>query len=185
MPHLLQKLTLFPFLFLLTSLVSFNASALEYSISKQEIQARVDEDLPTKEKIVIGTVILNKATVDLLGDVNEISLDLTLTVDLLGKKYNGTALVQSGVDYNQKKGAFYLTRLKIQAFEIEEMSKDMAKQVEGILKQVLKAQQTEGKLQKYPIYTIKNKSTTDKLLKATLKSIRIENDKVVVIVSPF
>jgi len=181
----LKKMTFTIFIFLFIALLSFQVSALEYTITKKEIQTRVDKELPIKEKIVIGNVIVEKATVDLLGDVNEIALHMTLNVDLLGEKHKGTAVVQSGIDYSQEKGAFYLTRLKLRDFKIEKMSKDMAKQIEGILKQVLKAQQTQGQLQKYPIYTIKDKTTKDKLLKGTLKSVRIENDKVVLTVSPF
>lgn len=172
-------------LIFLIATLSFNVTAFEYSISKQEIQNAIDKKLPLNKHVMIAKLVVKKADMSLNEEKQLAVVQADFTVNLFNKIYNGTGEVQSAVDYDQESGKFYLKALKVNSFTVDNLDPNLAKQLKKVLQDSLNSAQAKDQLAKNAVYTIGDKKVKDKLLKATLKKVEIKKDQVLLILSPF
>ena len=169
----------------LISILSFNVTAFEYSITKQEIQRAIDKKLPLHKNLIVAKILVKQAEISLIEEKNIAVLNTTFTVKLFDKKYSGVGELQSAVDYDQATGKFYLKALKVNSFIVDKLDPHFAEQLKKIIQDSLNSEQAKDQLARNAVYTIGDKKVKDKLLKATLKRVEIKKDKVVLILSPF
>lgn len=179
--NVFQQLSL---IFLIATL-SFNVSAFEYSITKQEIQHAINKKLPLHKNLIVAKILVKQADISLIEEKNIAVLNTTFTVKLFDKKYSGKGELQSAVDYDQATGKFYLKALKVNSFNVDKLDPHFAEQLKKIIQDSLDSEQAKDQLARNAVYTIGDKKVKDKLLKATLKRVEIKKDKVVLILSPF
>ncbi|MCK5818436.1 MAG: DUF1439 domain-containing protein [Psychromonas sp.] len=170
-------------LLLLITFTSYSVNAFVYSISKQQIQTQIDKKLPLHEDLIFAQFYVQKAGISLRAKQNKLVLHLKFRIDLFNKLCNGSSDLQSGVNYDQTTGKFYITNLKINAFSIDKLSPDIVKDIKQLVDQSLNSGFAQSGFKQIAVYTIGDKNAKEKLLRATLKEVKIQDDKVLLILS--
>mgnify|MGYP000173617525 FL=1 len=150
-----------------------SAEALTYtkSFSEKELQTRLLKMMPIEKSKFMGSVKLHNPVLDLRTSNNRLTLTIDIAVTAIGGiKGNGQATVNSGIRYAKKEGAFYLDEPKLVAFEINEVPSKLHARVEDTVQALL-----AKALEKRPVYRLDDKDIKQKLVKSTLKEIRIED----------
>lgn len=161
--------------FILSSLFSQLSFGFEYTLefTQPEIQARIDGMLPIKKETFIVEVTLDQAKVSLLQNTDQIALDTKLFVNsMAGINAQGSLALQGHVIYNSEQGAFYLHQAEITELNIDKVPAEFIPQ----LKQLAQSGLTQA-LSKKPIYVLKKDDMRQQLVKASLKSIEIKDQK--------
>lgn len=146
-------------------------------ISEAELQAKVLAMMPMKKTAFFITVILSNPKVDLSNSNNEVGLFAQVEVKMLGNiKGSGEVKIIGTLSYEAEKTAFFLHNPKITGLEIknaaEKVTLSIKKVVEIAARKILATR---------PIYTLSDDNLKHKLAKSVLKSIKVENKKLHVV----
>lgn len=159
----------------LIGLFSQVSLSFEYTLEfdQSEIQARIDAILPVKKETFVAVVTLDQAKVRLLESTDQVALDAKLFVNTIaGINAQGKVSLQGSVTYNAKQGAFYLHQAQITDLNIDKVPAEFIPK----LKQLAQSGLNQA-LNKKPIYVLKENDMRHQLLKSSLKSIEINNQK--------
>lgn len=139
-----------------------------------ELQEKVDANLPLEKKLLLSTVRLSDAKVHLPeGDTGRITVELSVIASTLGGlKKEGRAQVVSGISYMSEKGEFYLKDPEIVSLQIEGVPESQQDHVKMLVERAAKLA-----LKEMPIYRFNDENLKQKLAKATLQAVRVENGK--------
>lgn len=162
-------------LFSLMCIVSQGLLAFEYTLelTEAEIQSRIDAMLPIKKETFIVVVTVDQAQVLLLENTDKVALHSKLFVNsVAGINAQGQLALEGRVAYEAEQGAFYLKEANITELQIDKVPADFMPQ----LKQLAQSGLTQA-LSKKPIYVLKEDDMRHKLIKASLKSIEITQQK--------
>jgi hypothetical protein len=146
-------------------------------ISEAELQAKVLAMMPMEKTAFFITVILSSPKVDLTNGNNEIGIFAQVEVKMLGSiKGSGEVKIIGTLSYEAEKTAFFLHNPKITGLEIknaaEKVTLSIKKVVEIAARKILATR---------PIYTLSDDNLKHKLAKSVLKSIKVENEKLHVV----
>ena len=157
--------------------------ALGYTMefTEAEIQQKVTAMMPMKKKKYFITVKFTNPVVDLLEKDNRIGILPDIAIKVPGGiRGKGTANISGSLRYDNKKGAFYLNKAVLKELKIDEVPDKHIPTIKDIAQLTLDKFTTVK-----PIYKLKNDNLKQKLAKSLLKSIKVENEKLFVELSPF
>ncbi|OIO58102.1 MAG: hypothetical protein COX57_00475 [Alphaproteobacteria bacterium CG_4_10_14_0_2_um_filter_63_37] len=160
-----------PVLFLL--LLPFQAQALSFDLtfSADEIRDKVGQAMPLVRDYKGVGVSLAQPSVTLDGQTQEIAVGAVGTALVSGMPLGSfTAAVAGKLRFDAEQGAFYLDQPRLAEFH----SPGLSPLYEKTVKVVAGALLTDW-LTKHPIYTLKEDSLKEKLLKATLEEVVVED----------
>lgn len=162
-------------LFSLMCIISHGVMAFEYTLefTEADIQSRIDAMLPVKKETFIVVVTVDQAKVALLENSNRVALHSKLFVNsVAGINAQGQLALEGRVAYDAEQGAFFLKDAHITELQIDKVPVDFMPQ----LKQLAQSGLNQA-LGKQPIYVLKEDDMRHKLIKASLKSIEITEQK--------
>ena len=159
--------------------LSFNTYAEPYmlSITKEVLQEQIDAAMPIEKTNFIGKALIDNPSLDLNGRLNKIEFWVDFDAVIL-KKINavGTSKISASLFYNHKEGAFYLHEPFIEELNIDKVKEKHIPIYKKLLQVVLKSS-----LKKHPVYKFDLEDHQQKFAKASLKSVAIVDDALVVV----
>jgi len=169
--------------FIVLLALSQYAQAFSYTleITEQELQEKVAAMMPLERKNQFASVTISDPKVDLIKQSNEIGVFAKVSIIVLGGiKGSGSVKIQGTLSYDAAQGAFYLHEPKVVGLTIDNAPKQFSLNAQKITQRAL----TKAML-KYPIYQFKDRNTKEKMAKAALESVTVENGKLLVKLSVF
>lgn len=164
-------------LLLTISLLAFSASTLALSytkeVSEKQLQKTVQAMMPITQKNTLVSVTVKNPVIDLPKETNKVVLKSDFDASAIGGiKGNGTMNVAGNVVYDKERGAFFLQNIEVLDFKSDKIGDSYKDIVKTLAQQVLNTT-----LKNNPIYTLDTNSTEGKLAKATLKSVKVKDEK--------
>ena len=144
-------------------------------ISAEDIQNKINTELPLKKNIAAFAVELIKAQVDIPKDAKKLALNIDIQVNLLIKKYTGSIKLLTDVKYDPEKGQISLISPEVQHVSITDLRPEKLKLVQFGINEMARSL-VDG----IPIYTIEVTDTKRYAMRRLLKDIEISNGAVVV-----
>ena len=149
-------------------------------ISEKELQSKVSAMMPMEKTAFLVTVILSDPHVDLTNGDNKIGLFAHINMQIGRLKSSGEVKIMGALSYEPETANFFLNEPKIVRLKInnasEKMTSGIKKIIEVAARKILATQ---------PVYTLSDDNLKDKLAKSVLKSIKVENEKLHVVLSVF
>lgn len=150
-------------------------------ISEAELQSKVSAMMPMKKTAFFVAVTLSNPNIDLTNGNNEIGLFAQVEVQALGSiKGSGEVKITGALSYAAEKAAFFLHNPKIVRLDVknasEKVTLSMKKVIEIVARKILAAR---------PIYILNDDNLKHKLAKSVLKSIKVENEKLHIVLGVF
>ena len=143
--------------------------------SRDEIQERVEKEFPLKEKNALFALDFSRPQVLLHEGTDRMGLTVDVGAALLGgSPYRGELELDGRLDYRPEKGAIFLADTRLRRFELQGVSSSYRKQIEAVVGSALKEF-----LEREPVYALDPEAFGHSLAKLALKSVRVENAKVV------
>jgi len=170
---------------LLVILFLYSSTGLAFTytleLSEPELQDKANALMPLEKKKFFITTILTNPTIDLVNGSEDINLTTDVQVKAPGN-LSGSGVVSfiGSIRYQNESGSFYFDNLRVVSLEIEQLPKEALPKVQKVLEFVAKKF-----LAVKPVYTFKDNNLKHKLAKAALKSVRIENEKLLVLLGVF
>lgn len=158
-------------------------SALDYTqeITEQEIQEKVSALMPLEKKRYFVTVKISDPKIDLIKEINEVGILANIEVIAPGGiKGRGEVMIQGALDYDAKKGAFYFNQPKIVSLKIDQVPTDFIPDIQALAQTAL----TKA-LASYPVYKFKDDNLKHRLAKSVLKSLQVQDEKLLITLSAF
>jgi hypothetical protein len=150
-------------------------------ISESELQRRVSAMMPMKKKNVFVAVTVSDPKVDLIEQSNQIGVFTNIEVVALGGlKGSGRANITGTLNYDAMEGAFYFRDPTIVSLEVDNVAKKFIPKIKKITQLAI-----TNAMSAYPVYRFKDDNIKHKMAKATLKSVAVENQKLLVTLSLF
>ncbi len=159
--------------------------AYAFSYTKEftelELQEKVEAMMPLEKKKFFVTVIITEPKLDLIEGSNELGIQAHIQAIVPGKlKGNGTTKITGSISYVPDEGAFYMNNPTIIDLKINGIPDKYQPKIKKL------AQITISKvLSSRPFYKLKDDNLKHKLAKATLDSVIVENEKLLVTLSAF
>ncbi len=157
--------------------------ALTYtvSVSEEKLQKKVAEMMPIKKNKSFYTLILSDPVTSIIEEHNEISVFVTVAIETWqGIKGSGKAKITGALSYNNETSEFFLKNFSLEHLEIDNISKIYSSGLRYIV-HWLAAKTFETRA----VYRLKDDNLKHKLAKATLKSISVEGDELLLELSVF
>jgi len=159
------------------------AMAFSYTleISEEELQEKISKMMPMEKKKYFVTVILSNPDVDLADGKNEVGIFSHVKVIAPGGIQGaGKVNITGSLRYDADKGAFFFNHPEIVSLEIDDVPEKYIPNIKSIAQSV-----TAKVLAARPVYKLKDDNLKQKLAKSALKSIKVENSKLLVELSVF
>ena len=170
-------------MFVVVSLVSQLAFAFNFTqvITEQEIQERVSASMPIEKTRFFVTVKVSDPVIDLIKDTDEIGILANIDASAPGGiGGRGKVMIKGTLDYNSSKGEFYFKNPKIVRLDIENVPAEFMPNIQGLAQTAL-----SNALSRYPVYKFKDNDVKHSLAKSVLKSLKVDNEQLVITLSPF
>lgn len=150
--------------------------AYTMSLSEQDIQEQIDAIMPLEKKQLFLTVVMSDAKVSLSESANrlEIASDIALSSGA-GVGGSGHATIAGAIRYDAENGAFYIDDPEIVSLESESIPRNFLSETKKYVQLI-----AEQVLPRYPVYQLDNENLQEQLAKAVLKSVRVEDHKLIV-----
>jgi hypothetical protein len=171
------------FIFFIMFSISQASSAFTYTIeiTERSLQEKIDAMMPLTRKQFFITVTLSEPKINLIKDSNEVGFFTHVEVLVPGGlKGSGRGKIQGTVSYKPERGEFYLHNPSIVSLEIDRLPKKLMPKISQIAGVIL-----SKSLSQYPVYKLKDSDSGHQLAKATLKSIKVGDDKLLVTLGMF
>ena len=150
-------------------------------ISEEELQSRLTEMMPMEHQALFVSVVLSSPDIDLTVGNNEIGFSSNVEVVVPGGlKGTGSSKVTGSLSYEPSKGAFYVSQPKIVDLKAENVPPQFTQQAKEIA-QVAVSQFLSTR----PIFVLSDKDLKQQMVKAVLKSVKVENNLLLVELDPF
>jgi hypothetical protein len=150
-------------------------------ISESELQKKVSAMMPLTKKNMFVAVTLFDPKVDLIKESNKIGVFTNIEVVALGHlKGSGRANITGTLKYDAQKGEFYFKDPKIVSLEVDNVAEKYVPKIKKLTQQAL-----TKSMSVYPVYKFNDEDIKHKLAKAALKSVIIEQEKLLITLSLF
>ena len=168
--------------FTMLTLLSQMAMALSYTLelSEEKLQNEVSAMMPMVKKNFFFTVTLSDPKIELIEGRNEISIFTHVDVVALkgiqksGIRTSGTTKIIGSLSYQAETSEFFFQNPTIEELEIKKVSDEYVFIIKAIVQRIARKM-----LVTQPIYRLKDNNFKDKLAKAMLQSVSVENKKLV------
>ncbi|MFT6123711.1 MAG: hypothetical protein ACJASG_002245 [Oleiphilaceae bacterium] len=157
--------------------------ALSYTleISESELQEKVSAMMPMQKKNMFVTVTISDPKIDLIKASNKIGVFTNIEVIALGNlKGSGRANITGTLKYDTQKGEFYFKDPTIVSLEVDNVAKKFIPKIKTLTQLAV-----TKSMAVYPVYKFKDDDIKHKLAKAVLKSVIVEQEKLLVTLSIF
>jgi hypothetical protein len=156
---------------LLTADCSRDTGTVTVTVSREELQQRVDERFPIEYDRLLARVTLTNPEVILEPGRDHIGLDMDVAVQVpVSGRMSGGLRVQAGLSYRREEKAFYLRDLSIERLQVEGMDGEWpAKVVRPIELAASKA------LTVFPVYTLKRRNIRELTAEHVLRSVAVRD----------
>ena len=154
------------------------AAAFTYTLelTETEIQTKAEAMMPLEKKKFFVTTILTNPIVDLIASTNEIGLSSDIQIKAPGNiSGKGSVSFSGSLRYENDTGSFYFDNLNITELEIEKIPESSLPKIKKMLAFV-----ASKFLTRKPVYKFKDNDLKHKLAKATLKSVTVENETLLI-----
>jgi hypothetical protein len=141
-------------------------------VSRDRIQGLVERKFPIEKDAMLAKLKLHSPKVFFQG--NDIGLRLEYDAGLLGKSTVGQIVFHGPPVYQPEQGAFYLSRLTIDEFTVDEHSLSHKQKLRDKVTSVL-----DVVMPRVPLYHLKQQDFKHRLAKLLLKRVRVEDDTLV------
>lgn len=132
--------------------------------------------MPLEKKKFFVTTILTNPVIDLIETTNELGLSTDVAIKAPGNIVgNGKVSFTGTLRYENDSGSFYFDNLKVVSLDVEHVSPETLPKIKKVLVFVAKKF-----LAKKPVFTFKDNSLKHKLAKSALKTISVENEKLII-----
>ena len=168
---------------ILIAFASQMVSALDYTqeITEQEIQEKVSAFMPVVKKKYFVTVKISDPKIDLIKETDEVGILANIDASAPGGiKGSGEVMIQGSLDYDPKKGEFYFKNPKIVSLKIDQVPADFIPDIQALAQTAL-----SKALATYPVYKFKDDDLKHRLAKSVLKSLKVQNEKLVITLGAF
>ena len=156
--------------------------AFSYTVelTQAELQEKLNAKMPLKKKKFLTTIVVDKAAVTLTEGSDRIGLACDLKAEVAGYTATGTTKLEGGIKYVADKGEFYFVDPEVVELTVDQVSARYQEAVRKAMDYTAKKS-----LAKVPVYRFKDDSLKQKLAKATLKSIKVKDNKLLLELSVF
>jgi hypothetical protein len=164
-------------------LTSQLSSAFSYTleITEDELQSKVTAMMPMEKNKFFMTVVLSNPDVDLAVGNNEIGIFSHVDVVAPGGiKGTGRTKMTGTLSYDSEKKEFFFKNPKIVSLEADNMPPAFITKAKEIAQIAV-----SNFLSTRPVYKLSDENLKDKLAKAVLKSVKVENNLLFVELSAF
>jgi len=162
-------------------LLSSISMAFTLELTEEEFQEEVSAIMPLEKNQLFATLIFTNPVVALLETDNKIGITLDITVTtLVGVDGTGTARLSGDLRYDNKTAEFYVNDPILHELMIDDFSEDMTEIIKDLARATLKTI-----LLIEPVYKLKDDDLKQQLAKSLLKSVKVENKKMILELSPF
>lgn len=151
--------------------------AFTIEVSEAELQQKLSAAMPFEMKKYLMTVILSEPTIELGTDVNEIHV--ITHVDVIapgGKSGSGRVKIKGPIHYDPGVSSFFLKDPVVEELEIDKLPMAYTSSANLIVQTLV----TKA-LAKHPVYTLSGDGFKNSLAKTFLKSVSIENSKLILL----
>ena len=161
---------------LLLIILSNPVNAITLEFSEADIQETVSAMMPLKQKKMFVTVIFTNPVVKLIKTSNKIGVKADIQALIPGVvKGTGMAEITGSLRYNSQEGAFYLTDPVISSMHVNRVKKSMQPEIKKLAQTAITKNMT-----KQPIYKLNDEDAKQKLAKSALKSVSVNDGKLIV-----
>jgi hypothetical protein len=175
------RLTMFFAIVFLALVQSSFVFSYTLEISESELQKKVSAMMPMKKKNMFVTVTLSEPKIDLIKESNKIGVFTNIEVIALGNlKGSGRANITGTLKYVAEKGEFYFKNPTVVSLEVDNVTKKFIPKIKELTQSAI----TKA-MSVYPIYKFKDDDIRHKLAKSALKSVIVEQEKLLVTLSLF
>lgn len=173
-----NPITILMLLFSMFSATAF-AQGFEYEVAFEEaqIQEQIDRVLPISKSSSLIHLEVTSVDVSLLGENDRLQLKTDLKVNVLGDYAgDGQMLLESGIRYDAKAGAFYLVDVRVLELKGEQIPQALVGQLSSLAEQVM-----NQVWPRYPVYTLDPSEINQHLVKSSLKAVKIRDKKLIAV----
>lgn len=163
-------------LFFIFIICSFNSLALGYtkSIHQDEIQQKLDQMMPFERKKYFVKAKVSDPKIQFREGQDALYVEAVVHASAPGGLSGTGAIgITGNIEYKASEGAFYLQNPKVAKLVFN----DVPTAIQPKIKDLVEKAVAKG-LKKYPIYTLDDTDTTQKLAKSTIKNIKIVDQHV-------
>lgn len=152
------------------------AGALTLKFTEAELQEKVSAMMPLEKKKGFITIVISDPVVKLLKDSNRIGIKTNMAASIPGL-INGTGMAEitGSLSYNKDKGTFHMLDPVITAMHIDKVPEKFQPKIKDMAQKSL-----SNTMATRPIYQLRDDDMKHKLAKATLKSVAVKEEKLVV-----
>ncbi|MDH5637492.1 MAG: DUF1439 domain-containing protein [Nitrospinota bacterium] len=152
------------------------AGAYSVTLTKQDIQAQVEQNFPVKEKSMFSTLTLRNPRVELKEGTERVGLVVDAVVTALGDiRTDGVVHMDGALRYVREKGEFLLVDAIARKVEIDGASEMAQRTVADLITVALR-----DYFEKNPIYKFDPKDLTQMMIMSALKSVEVSDGKLVI-----
>jgi hypothetical protein len=159
--------------------------AYAFSYTKEftevELQEKVEGMMPLEKKKFFVTVIITEPKLDLIEGSNEFGIQTHIeAIAPGGIKGNGLTNITGSISYKPDEGAFYMDNPVIVDLKINGIAEKYHPKIKKIAQAIV-----SKFLSSRPVYKLRDDNLKHKLAKATLDSVLVQNEKLLVTLSVF
>ena len=179
----LKKIISVLYVLLFQLLATQSSVAFEYTIelTEAQLQEKIQAMMPFTKKTLMATVVVSDGKLDLIDASEQLNVAALIEVSAFGGfNANGNLAIQAGLLYKPEEGAFYLSNPKLVSMHIEQLAPDLQTSVQQLAQAAL-----VNAMQRFPIYRFNEDDMKQKMAKAMLKSMVIQNEKIILTLSLF
>ncbi|BCE00913.1 DUF1439 domain-containing protein [Marinicellulosiphila megalodicopiae] len=149
------------------------------TIKQQTIQTQIEKSMPVEKSNLIGKAIINNPLLALNGQLNQIEFWVDFDA-LIFKKFQaiGKSKVSAKLFYDHDEGEFYLRKTVIEELIMDNVKDKHIPIFKKLLHVVVKSS-----LKKNPIFTLDEKDQKQKFAKASIKSVAIVDEALIVVMN--
>jgi hypothetical protein len=147
----------------------------DITVSRNEIQNKVDLKFPIEKDVIIAKANLKYPEIYFKG--NQIGMKLQYTGRFLKKPAEGQIDFHGPLIYKPEKGSFYFSRLEVVNFTVNKESLSNREKLQGIIESILN--EFIGDI---PVHRLNQRDFKERLAKLLLKKVRVENENLILTV---
>jgi hypothetical protein len=163
-------LSLIAGLFVITGCGNFHRTI---TIPRAKLQSLINKKFPIDRNLILARLTLE--TPDVYFKDQKVGIKMNYKGNFLADKIEGHMDVNGRITYKQKKGAFYLTDIKIEEFEVNGLNLSNEENFKNVVQNV-----ANNCLEEYPVYQLSQKNFRQKIAKIFLKELTINKEALVI-----
>ena len=164
-----------------STLVACSSSGIfrrELVFTREDLQAKLTQKFPRKEKHPLMAITFSNPEILLEPGADAMGIRLEIKMaPRLGKRRKGQVVAEGGIEYRPQRGEFFIVNPKVVSVELDDLKGKYEKSVRSVADQIV-----EQYLPEVAVYRLDQKDFKQKVAKLVLKSVKIRDGKLVVVV---